>query len=266
MALAGILFFVIMMPVNVALTDDSLPFTLSLRRDIPVAVVAAATALAGDHAVSNMTPPDIRGLDRGDVNSFDRFACDYYSKKVSSWSDATRDMEKGLFILALAPHIFGEGGVAYHEIVTDVVMYIEATALITGMTQTAKGVFERPRPYVFNDEVAEGTRQRNDSFKSFWSGHTSYTFMSAVFTGYVFGKRHPQSRWKKAIWIGGLGLAAATGTFRVRSGNHYPTDVLASAAAGSLVGWLIPRLHESGSERIALDVFGVSGITCTVAF
>ena len=34
------------------------------------------------------------------------------------------------------------------------------------------------------------------------------------------------------------------GWLRVRAGRHYPTDVLAGAALGTFIGWLVPRLHE----------------------
>ena len=49
---------------------------------------------------------------------------------------------------------------------------------------------------------------------------------------------------KPVIWVGSLGLATATAVLRYEGGLHYPTDLLAGAAFGSLVGWGIPKLHE----------------------
>jgi membrane-associated phospholipid phosphatase len=40
-----------------------------------------------------------------------------------------------------------------------------------------------------------------------------------------------------------LGTAAAVGGLRIAAGKHFPTDILAGAAVGSLVGYLVPRLH-----------------------
>jgi membrane-associated phospholipid phosphatase len=41
-----------------------------------------------------------------------------------------------------------------------------------------------------------------------------------------------------------LSTAVVTGIFRVTSGNHFPTDVLAGALAGSIVGYTIVCLHK----------------------
>jgi hypothetical protein len=41
-----------------------------------------------------------------------------------------------------------------------------------------------------------------------------------------------------------LTLATATGVLRVTADQHYATDVLTGVAAGSLAGWLIPKLHK----------------------
>ena len=49
---------------------------------------------------------------------------------------------------------------------------------------------------------------------------------------------------RKWIWASGLTLATTTGVLRVMSDQHYATDVLTGLAAGSLAGWLIPKLHK----------------------
>lgn len=44
--------------------------------------------------------------------------------------------------------------------------------------------------------------------------------------------------------ITSLTLAAMTGYARVKAGKHYPTDVIAAAAVGFAIGYLIPTLHK----------------------
>ena len=70
-------------------------------------------------------------------------------------------------------------------------------------------------------------------------------------------------RFVMPIWVGGISLAAATGALRVRSGNHFPTDVIASAAVGSFIGWLVPSLHRTGNSNFAVQPYsdGIGGIT-----
>jgi membrane-associated phospholipid phosphatase len=52
--------------------------------------------------------------------------------------------------------------------------------------------------------------------------------------GLLGGDTPPGNIHRSFLWAGGTLLAAATGVFRVLSGNHFPTDVLAGAAVGSL--------------------------------
>ena len=41
------------------------------------------------------------------------------------------------------------------------------------------------------------------------------------------------------LYAGAVGVAA----LRVAAGKHFPTDVVAGAALGSAVGWLVPTIH-----------------------
>ena len=41
---------------------------------------------------------------------------------------------------------------------------------------------------------------------------------------------------KKIVWISALGLASATGYFRIAADKHYFSDVLVGAIVGSLIG------------------------------
>ena len=41
-----------------------------------------------------------------------------------------------------------------------------------------------------------------------------------------------------------MAAAATTGYLRYAAGRHYPTDILAGAAMGAFVGYIVPSLHE----------------------
>ena len=45
--------------------------------------------------------------------------------------------------------------------------------------------------------------------------------------------------------VGCYGLATAVSALRVASGKHWPTDVVAGAAVGSAIGWVVPFLHRT---------------------
>ncbi len=44
------------------------------------------------------------------------------------------------------------------------------------------------------------------------------------------------------------------GVLRVWSGNHYPSDVIAGAAVGSFIGWLVPRMHKGKESRYRCEL------------
>lgn len=52
----------------------------------------------------------------------------------------------------------------------------------------------------------------------------------------------------------GLALSTTVGIGRVLGGEHFPSDVVAGAAIGASVGWLVPELH----RRRVNVAFGVA--------
>jgi len=254
-AIIQIYFSIYFISIPACYSDEKLPasFTLTLGKEVAFAVTCISIQLAGNYFLSNMTVPDPIKLKRNDVNSFDRFACKYYSKKVSYLSDNTKDATTLILALSLLPHLQKLNRKNVKNLISDIILFLEAETLIAGMTKCAKGLSERPRPYVYNSDLPIGKRQRKASFESFWSGHTSLAFTTAVFTGYVFQNRYPESRFIKPIWLTGVTLATATGMLRVRSGNHFPSDVVVSAAVGSFVGWIVPWMHKERESRFRCE-------------
>lgn len=91
---------------------------------------------------------------------------------------------------------------------------IGAVAIMNAITQGTKYSVRRERP--------DG-RARN----SFPSGHTATAFMTAHMLHKEYGET--VSPW---ISVGGYGLAATTGIFRVIANRHWCSDVLGGAAIG----------------------------------
>ena len=83
-------------------------------------------------------------------------------------------------------------------------------------------VFQRPRPYVAFDI----SHLLSSSAFSFPSGHTVFLF--ALATG-MYGVH-------KTFSLILFGVAALVGVARVMGGAHYPSDILAGAVLGTLIG------------------------------
>ncbi len=93
-----------------------------------------------------------------------------------------------------------------------------------------------------------------DSERSFPSRHSILAFASATFTSYVFSTYYPDSDWKVPVSLLSYGLAATTSAFRVASGNHFLTDVVAGALIGTAVGLAVPALHSQFDENRGTDM------------
>ena len=96
--------------------------------------------------------------------------------------------------------------------------------------------------YALKDFVNE-VRPNGESFNSFPSGHTMFTFVGAE----ILRREY----WNVSPWIGisGYLIAAGTGFMRMYNGAHWLTDVLAGAGIGILSAeaayWLYPIITKA---------------------
>jgi membrane-associated phospholipid phosphatase len=111
----------------------------------------------------------------------------------------------------------------------------------------------RYRPYSYNTEIDDSIRTRPGAKFSFFSAHTSVSFASSVFLSVTFSKYNPESNLKPYIWGTSLLIASAVGYLRYASGDHFPTDIFIGAVVGSVIGYLIPLIHESENENKELN-------------
>ena len=218
------------------------PYELRTGRELGLlggGVVSLGASQVLRNEVDPLTPAEIRPLNRADVNAFDRGATYLYSSRYDKFSDVTlagNAAVLGLLTIAGKP--------MRQDVKTVAVMYVETLLLANGIERTVKGITQRTRPFVYNPNVPLDEKTTRDARQSFFSGHATNAFATAVFTGEVFRHYFPDSKLKPVVWVGSLGLATATAVLRYEGGLHYPTDLLAGAAFGSLVGWGIPKLHE----------------------
>lgn len=218
------------------------PYQLRPGRELALFGVGAATgvsALVLEQQLVPLTEVQIIDLDRLGVSRFDRGATSQFSPTADRLSDVTLAGNAALLGLLTV----GTKPMRQH-VVTVGVMYLETILLANGVQRTVKNIVRRTRPYVYNPAAPLADKLDRNARQSFFSGHATNAFATAVFTGEVFQHYFPDSKLKPIVWVGSLGLATATSVLRYEAGNHYPTDLLAGAVFGSLVGWGIPKLHE----------------------
>jgi undecaprenyl-diphosphatase len=137
----------------------------------------------------------------------------------------------------------------------DAVMYAESIALTEALTDITKIAVRRPRPIDYIDcpygttltPTCSGTNYQ----LSFFSGHAATVATIGATATYLAFVRTPHPLRAVRPWLT-LGLSIALTAFvsyeRVRSGAHFPTDVIAGSLAGAMVGVLVPHLHRHTEE------------------
>lgn len=140
--------------------------------------------------------------------------------------------------------IFGSHNGSWGETADDWMGLIEAEKFNTASTGLVKRIVGRRRPALDRADASEIGQSEYDSIQSSDSGHlsfysaaTSEAFTYCSYLDLVVGRRLEGHRgWRIATGVGLYSLAGYIGYTRLRQGEHYLTDVLAGAAAGTFVG------------------------------
>lgn len=230
--------------------QQAFPYRLSSGRETALLTAGAVTLAAGLTITAELdvlTDEDIAAADPMDINAFDRTATERWSPQASTWSDAGLVVTVGLplTLLALAPG----------SATTTVAMMFGETVLLTnGIVQLTKPALRRWRPYVYNDDpdIPPDLKQSKGARQSFPSGHAANVFASAVFLSTVYGALRPDSPARPWIWAGSLTAAGTVSYLRYAAGKHFPTDIIAGAALGGAIGWVVPALHRSDDVRVSV--------------
>jgi membrane-associated phospholipid phosphatase len=227
------------------------PYRLSWKTDgyvLGAGGALTATWLLTDRHLPGFTADEISALSAEDVNPFDRPATENYSKDAAKASDV-------LFCLAIASPaaLFLDRDVR-EDFVTVGAMYGEVLALAFVAPEMAKGIAGRTRPFVYGSAAPEAEKTDPDARRSFFSGHATFAFASAVFLSTVYGDYFPASFWTPVVWVGSLSVAAAVAILRVGAGKHFATDVMTGAIVGGGIGFLIPYVHRTGNRGFDTSV------------
>ena len=223
-------------------------FYASKTLDIPLAIISASTALTGLYFIKDTEVPNSI-KDKLSLLPWDKPFAGTYSENADLWSDI---LNVGLlFPIAISGTALAQNDIQKNDFWKVLLMYSEALALQSGLNLLTRSFQLWPRPYLYKNGKAE--KAKGEAYGSFYSGHVSAAFTSAVFTSYLFHKIYPNSKYKTWVTAASFTLASAVAVLRIAAGKHYPTDVIAGALAGSGISLGVIALHEHFKSDISVS-------------
>lgn len=242
------------------------PYSFSLGTDIAISssIIAGATTF---YILQSQTKPltqlDIDAFSESSLSNFDKQAPTVFSerdaqrgKRIGLTGVITGFGLQGITVLAAGKHsqsFWNHAGI------------IGAMAIQTNLaayygTGIAKTTVLRPRPYVYNLQTSDERKFDTNARYSFFSRHTAITAANTFFTAHVISQYYTEaSAFTYTVWGLAAIVPASVGYFRVRSGEHFPTDVIAGYAWGAACGLFIPFLHTERKEKdsqVHISVYG----------
>jgi membrane-associated phospholipid phosphatase len=137
------------------------------------------------------------------------------------------------------------------------VVYAETLSANLLLNSLSKAVFRRPRPYTYR--YLDDRHRDDDWYVSFYSGHSSTAFSTAVAGSYLFAESAPDDASRIVMWGAELTLASATAVLRTRAGKHYYSDIVVGALVGVGLGVGVPALHGARYRPKAAELVAAGG-------
>lgn len=130
----------------------------------------------------------------------------------------------------------------------DAIVFAETMSLNGAFVTMSKYAFQRPVPRVYSGDADP---RNPGNYRSFYSGHTSYTFAALSTASVTITARYGLT-WQP--WVVTLLVGGSVAAERVLAGYHFYSDVFLGAGAGMVVGTGVALLHLR-VPRVRLSVF-----------
>lgn len=223
------------------------PYKTSFKVDAPLTIGGVAVSGLGLYLISNkngLSPEEVNGLSKNNVNKFDRFSAGNYSEHAKKLSNIPFYSSFALpFTLLLDKKVRGSASQVF-------LLYGETLAITGSLYAMTVGTVYRRRPLVYADKTPSDKKTTKNAQNSFFAGHTAATASATFFAAKVFNDFNPDSPWRPVVWGVAAAIPASVGYLRLKAGKHFLSDNLIGYAVGSTVGILVPHLHKKNNTSV----------------
>jgi hypothetical protein len=202
------------------------------------------------------------------INPMDRWALDLKSSEAdrAMWKKISDYGEIGIFLL---PSLLMIDRNIRKDWLHLLFMYVEGhTVTFTFYNYSPLGPYfqNRLRPAVYYPSLGADAQKNSNNRNSFYSGHVASCSYSTFFMAKVYCDYHPELGAKKILLYAAASVPPLVLAFaRIKSLDHFPSDVAVGFGLGAILGVVIPALHKIPcSKNISLglstapDELGVS--------
>jgi membrane-associated phospholipid phosphatase len=238
MKIAGLLAITSFLYLAPASPGQAQEYNLTWVGDGALLAAGLGSAVLSQVLLQNALTSSLGAIDIAKVNAFDRLAVFSYSHALDISGDISQ------YATAAIPAMFAFL-CRFDQSASIAVVYLETLSFAFAAKNLLKYLVPRYRPFLYSPLPAGTGPAKSEYGDSFPSGHATIAFAAATFSVYTFDAYFPSSPYLLPVALASYGLATLTATFRVVSGMHFLTDVLAGAALGTAVGYLVPLAHRT---------------------
>lgn len=244
---------------------ERFPYLLN-KKDLFYGISATALygyALGISFLNNDSHDPAYRPHDQSGIPAFDRSATRRWNPRLDRAGDYV------LPAFCFIPAAFSVRDLQqrhWNNIITLAAMYSETVLTSLALSEIAKSLTGRIRPCMYNrtlsDKTISSLAEDSDTYRSFFSRHTTLAFSTALFCSRVTKDLYRHPALTTAVTVSSLTVASAIGLSRYASGRHFPSDILAGMIIGGIIGYGIPLLHLNNGNGAVIRTDGRSVLVC----
>lgn len=203
---------------------------------LPLGIVLSSVGNIMTYESEPLTTDDFTGIDHLNIPFYDRWNT-VYDPTYAQISDILMAMQ------FLSPLTYSFGAEYKSQFQTNAIMYLETMSLNYGLNSITKALVGRMRPFSYDTATIENVLYDYDTRYSFYSGHSSTAFASAVFNIIILTSQGGGLNKTLGVTLN-LVNATAIATLRVLAAKHFLSDVLVGAIIGSGIAYVTTELHK----------------------
>jgi len=220
---------------------------------ITAGAIAGYTFPLNSFGKGTIDSADLANLNPNNVPSFDRISLHQNPALVPTFDNYSRYMQIGMAALPLTLLIDND---IRHDWLPVMVMGLEVNMVTVGIFSVSPlgPLFQtRYRPVIYYPN-APVNRSDGNQKNSFYSGHTASAAAASYFMAKVYCDYHPDAN--EYLVYGAATIPPLVMAYvRFMSLNHFPSDIAAGYAVGTICGVLIPELHKIGDKDLSIGAY-----------